>query len=63
MGFFRLESCWCDASVLRSSQTGRPLMLEYQKSGPPCLTAAPMPLIARKGYLKTAGCTSVAFSG
>ena len=26
MGVFRLESCWCDASVLRSSQTGRPLI-------------------------------------
>jgi len=32
------------ASVLRSNRTGQPLILEYQKSGPPCPAAAPMPL-------------------
>jgi len=43
-GSVRLESRWCDAPVLRSSQTGRPLILAYQESGPPCPAAAPMPL-------------------
>jgi len=39
----------CEVSVLRSSRRGRPLILEYQKSGPPSAAATPVRWGVRKG--------------
>jgi len=42
-----LASGLCDVCERRNSRTGWPLILGYQKSGPPCPTAALMPLDAQ----------------
>ncbi len=39
----------CEESVLRSSRRGWPLILAYQKSGPPSAVATPVRLGVRKG--------------